>query len=89
MGGALWHYEGRLLWDDIGCLQSLRSLLDFVSDFLTFGQRLKATALDRTEVSEYIGTTVILSDEAETFGVVKPFNCSCCHDHVPFITKLK
>lgn len=58
----------------LGRLRSLGAVFDFKVHGLTLGQGAEAAALDRGEMDEYVLATVIRSDEAKTFGFVKPLN---------------
>ena len=64
---------------DVGSLLAFRALRDFELYFLTFFEGLETVHVDRGEVREQIFAAVIWSDEAKTFGIIEPLNCTCCH----------
>ena len=64
---------------DVGSLLAFRALRDFELNFLTFFEGLETVHVDCGEVSEQIFAAVIWSDEAKTFGIIEPLNCTCCH----------
>jgi hypothetical protein len=65
---------------DIGSLLAFWALRDFELNFLTFFEGLESVHVDCGKVSEQIFTTIIWSDKAETFRIVEPLNCTCCHN---------
>ena len=71
----------------------VRSLLAFRTrghvelDALVFLQRLEAARLNCREVREQIFAAFVRGDETETFGVVEPFNSTCCHC-ISYLSKL-
>jgi hypothetical protein len=67
---------------NVGSLLAFGALRDFELDFLTFFEGLEAIHLDRREVSKQILTAVVRSNETKTFGVIEPFDCTCCHKSV-------
>ena len=71
--------RGVLRARDIGSLLAFRALRDFELDFLTFFEGLETVHIDCGEVREQILAAVIRSDEAKTFGIIEPFNSTCCH----------
>jgi hypothetical protein len=64
---------------NVGSLLAFRALRDFELNFLTFFEGLETVHVDRGEVCEQIFAAVIWSDEAKTFGIIEPLNCTCCH----------
>ena len=64
---------------DVGSLLAFRALRDFELNFLTFFEGLETVHVDCGEVREQIFAAVIWSDEAKTFGIIEPLNCTCCH----------
>jgi hypothetical protein len=69
----------RLERADIGSLLAFRAGRHIELDFLVFGQRLEAVALNRREMGEQIFTTTVGLDESETLCVVEPLYCTRCH----------
>lgn len=67
---------------DVGRLLAFGALCDFELDLLAFLKGLEAAGLDCREVSEEVFAAIIGSDEAETLGVVEPFNCAGSHAEV-------
>ena len=67
---------------NVGSLLAFRALRDFERYFLTFFEGLEAIHVDCGKVGKQIFTAVIWSDKAETFGIVKPLDCTCCHKSV-------
>lgn len=72
----------RLLRNDVACLRTLRPVFDVELDGLTLGQGSETGTLNRAEVNEHICTTIVLSDETEALGFVKPFNSTCSHEYL-------
>lgn len=68
-----------LLSNDIGRTGTFRTLLDLVGDALPLGERLESTTLDSAMMDEYVLAAVGRGDEAETFFVTEPLNCTCSH----------
>ena len=64
---------------DVGSLLAFRALRDFELNFLTFFEGLETVHVDCGEVREQIFAAVIWGDEAKTFGIIEPLNCTCCH----------
>lgn len=64
---------------DVGSLLAFRALRDFELNFLTFFEGLETVHVDCGEVSKQIFAAVIWGDEAKTFGIIEPLNCTCCH----------
>lgn len=64
---------------DVGSLLAFRALRDFELNFLTFFEGLETVHVDCGEVREQVLAAVIWSDEAKTFGIIEPLNCTCCH----------
>src|SRR5471030_919571 len=60
---------------DFLSLQALLALGDDERDALAFLQGLEARALDRAEMHEQV-VTAFRGDEAKTFGVVEPLDCT-------------
>jgi len=60
---------------DFFSLQAFLALGDYERDALTFLQGLEARALDRAEMHEQV-ITAFRRDEAKTFGVVEPLDCT-------------
>lgn len=71
-----WKNSGGL---DVGSLLAFRALRDFELNFLTFFEGLETVHVDCGEVCEQIFAAVIWGDEAKTFGIIEPLNCTCCH----------
>ena len=69
--------RGRL---NVRGLFSFRALSDFKLDFLAFLESLEAIHLNCGEVCEKVFTTVVRGNETITFGVVKPFDSTSCHE---------
>jgi hypothetical protein len=68
---------------DVGSLFAFRALGHFKPDFLALLEGLETIHLDCREVSEQILAAIIRSDEAETLGIVEPFDNACRHE-MPF-----
>lgn len=64
---------------NIRCLLALWALRDFELDFLTFFEGLEAVHVDCREVRKQIFTTIVWRNEAKTFGIIEPLDCTCCH----------
>jgi hypothetical protein len=64
---------------DVGRLLAFRTLRDFESHFLIFGQGLETAALNGRKVDEEIFATAIRRDETKALGIVEPFNCTRRH----------
>jgi hypothetical protein len=58
---------------DVGCLESLGTLLDGKLDFLILLQALVTFHLEGGEVHEYI-LSVLTSNEPKTFGRIEPLD---------------
>src|SRR3546814_13606907 len=58
---------------DVFSLQAFLSLRDFKFDFLSFGQRLVAVALDLAEMHEDVFLALAL-DEAKALGAIEPLH---------------
>ena len=67
-------------------LLTLRSFSDFKLNFLTFFEGFVSFTLNFSVMNEYI-VSFFRCDEAVTFLVTKPFNCSCCHNLLLLSTK--
>jgi hypothetical protein len=65
---------------DVGSLLAFGASSDVKRYALTFLERLEATGVDCGVMREEILSTVFRGDEAKTFCVVEPLNCSVCHD---------
>jgi len=65
---------------DVRSLLALGASSDVKRYALTFLERLEATGVDCRVMREEILSTVFRGDEAKTFCVVEPLNCSVCHD---------
>ena len=68
-----------LLRYDVASSGAFLALLDVEGHFLTFGQRLEAAALNGAVVDEDVLGAIVRSDEAKTFLVTEPLNCTCSH----------
>jgi hypothetical protein len=79
LGSGVFHIRVCLSSLDVGSLLAFRALRDFELNFLTFFEGLETVHVDRGEVCEQIFAAVIWSDEAKTFGIIEPLNCTCCH----------
>src|SRR5690348_383648 len=64
---------------DVGSLGAFRPLGHFELDPLTFLQAAEALAGDRRKMDEHIRPAVLGCDEAETLGVVEPFDRTKTH----------
>src|SRR6478609_6713104 len=69
-------------FDDVGGLESFRTLDDLEVDLLAFVERLEAVAGDRLEVHENVFTAG-LGDEAEPLFGVEPLHGTCGHNVNP------
>src|SRR5690348_221746 len=67
--------EGGLRHLHLVRLHALRALDGDEGDLLAFLQRLEPVALDGAEMDEQV-VTAFGSDEAETLGIVEPFDCT-------------
>ena len=61
---------------DVAGLGAFGAGVDVEFDFLAFVQVLEAITLDGGEVDENV-RAAIASDEAEPFGSIEPFDCTC------------
>jgi hypothetical protein len=80
-GGAFYaNSERSANLGDVRCLRSFLTLNDFEFYLVAFGERLETAAADRAEVNEDV-RSALSRDEAESFGVVEPFDraCNACH----------
>src|SRR5437879_5506104 len=68
----------RLGRSNVFCLEAFGPLGDVKLDCLAFLQAAKAACLDSRKMHENI-VARLTADEAEAFGVVKPFHCSLFH----------
>src|SRR5438034_10089476 len=68
----------RLDRSDVFCLEALGPLGDVKCDLLAFLQAAKAACLDSRKMHENV-VARLAADEAEAFGIVKPFHCSLFH----------
>ena len=68
----------RLDGPDVFCLEAFGPLGDVKSDCLAFLQAAKAACLDGRKMHKNI-VARRAADEAEAFGIVKPFHCSLFH----------
>ncbi len=64
---------------NVGGLLALLALSHIKADALILFQGLEAIAPNSGEVCEEILTTCIRGDEAETFGLIEPFDDTSCH----------
>lgn len=69
---------------DVGRLFALWTLGDFKLHLLAFLQGFETIHLNCREVSEEIFAAIVRSNEAETLGVIEPFNCTSCHNYYLF-----
>ena len=67
---------------NVGSLLAFRALRDFKLNFLTFFQGLETIHLDCRKMCEKVFAAIVRSNEAETFGIIEPLNCTCCHKSV-------
>jgi hypothetical protein len=74
------HSTKNLFCFDVGGLLSLLPLRHFKRHFLSFLERFEAVHADRGKMGEQIIAPIIWRDKTEPFCVVKPFNCTGCHD---------
>ena len=63
-------------------LLTFRALRYFKLNLLAFFEGLEAVHLNGRKMGEQIFATVIRRDKAETFGIVKPLDSTCCHSHL-------
>jgi hypothetical protein len=75
----------RLSCLDVGGLLAFGALRYFKADLLAFLERLETIHVDCGKVSKQINATIIRSDKAETLCIVKPFNCTDCHDTISLL----
>src|SRR2546427_6568034 len=68
----------RLGRSNVFCLEAFGPLGDVKLDCLAFLQAAKAACLDSRKMHENV-VARLAADEAEAFGVVKPFHCSLFH----------
>lgn len=68
-----------LFRNDVARLRTFGALLNLEADARAFRQGLETGALKGTEMDEYVRAAVVLGDETKTFGLVKPFYCTCSH----------
>ena len=68
----------RLDRSDVFCLEAFGPLGDVKCDRLAFLQAAKAACLDSRKMHENV-VARLAADEAEAFGIVKPFHCSLFH----------
>jgi len=68
------------LWNDVLRLQTLRALLDFELDLLSFIQRLVTVALNGGKMDEYILARLALN-KAKTFRSVEPLHYTLLFAH--------
>ena len=73
----------RLGRSDVFCLEAFGPLGDVKCDCLAFLQAAKAACLDSRKMHENI-VARLAANEAEAFGVVKPFHCSLFHCDTSF-----
>ena len=69
---------------DVGSLLAFGAFGHIEGHALTFLERLEAAGVDRGVVREEIFAAVFGGDEAKTFRVVEPLDCSVCHDAPTF-----
>jgi len=65
-----------LLGYDVGRARAFLALLNVEGHGLSFSQRLEAAALNRAVMDEDVFGAVGRCNEAETFFVTEPLNCS-------------
>jgi hypothetical protein len=65
---------------DVGSLFPLGTLCHFKADLLAFLEGLEAVHIDCRIVCKQILAPIIGRNETKTLCIVKPFNCTCCHD---------
>ncbi len=68
----------RLDRSDVFCLETFGPLSDAKFDCLAFLQPAKAAWLDSRKMHENV-VARLAADEAEAFGIIKPFHCSLFH----------
>jgi len=68
----------QLEFNYIDRLGPFRTFFGIKADIVTFGKALKAAALNRRMMDEYV-TIIFSSDEAKTFAVVEPLHSSLFH----------
>src|SRR5690554_6848128 len=73
---------------DVLRLRTLGALFDVERHLVAFVQRTEAVGLDRREVDEDVGASVVLCDEAEALLAAEPLDLACCHFH-PYRPGLK
>jgi hypothetical protein len=69
---------GNLQFAHVGSLGTFLTLGYLKADPVAFSQGFETLAGDSRKVNEYIGTIVLL-DETETLGVIKPFHSAFSH----------
>jgi hypothetical protein len=69
-----------LFGNDVACLWAFVAFFYIETDGLAFCQGFKTCALDGADVDEYVRAAIVLRNEAEAFGVVKPFYFACSHE---------
>ena len=76
------HFYG-ILWDlgllNVRSLLAFRTLGDVERYTVVLFETLVTAADDCGKVCEQIVATFIGSNEAKTFGIIKPFHYTCCH----------
>jgi hypothetical protein len=73
---GIWGYLGLL---DIGSLLTFGTLGHVERYAVIFLETLVTAADDCGKVGEQIVATVVGSNEAKAFGIIKPFHYTCCH----------
>lgn len=64
---------------DVAGLLALRAGRHVERNALAFGQRAEALGLNCREVSEQVFATTVRGDEAETLGIIEPFDDASSH----------
>jgi len=77
----------RLSCLDVGSLLAFGALRDVKADFLAFLERLETVHVDCRKVRKQINATIIGSNKSETLCIVKPFDCTDCHDTFSLLIK--
>jgi hypothetical protein len=79
-GSAFSSKQAYLFCLNVCGLLALLSLRHFKGNSLSFLERLEPAHIDRGKVGEQIIASIIWRYETKSFCIVKPFNCTGCHD---------
>ncbi len=67
----------------VASLRAFRTILYIEANGLAFCEGLKTAALNCAEVYKHVCAAIVLTDEAEALGLVKPLYCTCSHVYLP------